>query len=194
MQLELTSKQQAVYDFIQSYIEENHRPPSLREIGTHLDLSVGTIQDQVEAIRRKGFLSKEPTLARSLKLAMNAFQIPILGHVHAGPLHEAIENVEGHLPSGTDLAPSKHFALKIKGDSMIDAGILEGDMVIVRAQTTAENGDVVVARVEDEATVKTLRRREGRTYLEPANPAYQRIEGPFDLVGVVVEVRRQYRR
>jgi len=189
----LTPKQEAVYRFIETYIEENHRPPSLREIGGHLGLSVGTVQDQVEAIRRKGFLTKDPTLARGLHLPMAAMQIPILGRVHAGSLHAAIENVEGHLPVGADLAPSKHFALKIKGDSMIEAGILEGDMVIVRAQSTAENGDVVVARVEDEATVKTLRRREGRTFLEPANPAYKRIEGPFDLVGVVVEVRRHYR-
>src|SRR3954469_134157 len=150
MEQTLTTKQQAIYKFIQSYLEENHRPPSLREIGTHLDLSVGTVQDQVEAIRRKGFLTKEPALARGLRLAMNAFQIPILGRVHAGPLHAAIENVEGHLPVGSDLSPSKHFALKIKGDSMIEAGILEGDMVIVRAQSTAESGDVVVARVEDE--------------------------------------------
>src|SRR4051794_451261 len=118
MESTLTHKQNAVYRFIQSYIEENHRPPSLREIGAYLGLSVGTVQDQVEAIRRKGFLEKDETKARGLRLPMAAFQVPILGRVHAGPLHAAIENVEGHLPVGTDLSPSKHFALKIKGDSM----------------------------------------------------------------------------
>ncbi|MCG3205960.1 MAG: LexA repressor [Elusimicrobia bacterium] len=194
MELNLTHKQTAIYRFIQEYIEENHRPPSLREIGDHLDLSVGTVQDQVEAIRRKGFLTKDPTKARGLRLPITAQQVPILGRVHAGPLHAAIENVEGYLPVGAQFSPSKHFALKVRGDSMIEAGILEGDMVIVRVQATAENGDIVVARVEDEATVKRLRRRGERTILEPANPAYTPLEGPFSLLGVVVEVRRQYKK
>ncbi len=190
----LTPKQKAVYRFIQEYIEENHRPPSLREIGTHLDLSVGTVQDQVEAIRRKGFLQKDHTKARGLRLPMSAQQIPVLGRVHAGPLHAAIENVEGYLPVGSQFSPSQHFALKVRGDSMIEAGILEGDMVIVRVQATADDGDVVVARVDDEATVKRLRRQGAKTILEPANPAYKPIEVPFALVGVVVEVRRQYKK
>ncbi len=190
----LTHKQKAVYRFIQEYIEENHRPPSLREIGTHLDLSVGTVQDQVEAIRRKGFLEKDQTKARGLRLPMSAHQVPVLGRVHAGPLHAAIENVEGYLPVGSGFSPSKHFALKVRGDSMIEAGILEGDMVIVRVQATADDGDVVVARIDDEATVKKLRRRGTKTILEPANAAYSTIEGPFALLGVVVEVRRQFKK
>lgn len=183
-----------IYRFIQEYIEENHRPPSLREIGGHLDLSVGTVQDQVEAIRRKGFLTKDATKARGLRLPMTAQQVPILGRVHAGALHAAIENVEGYLPVGANFSPSKHFALKVRGDSMIEAGILEGDMVIVRVQSTADHGDIVVARVEDDATIKTLRRHGERTVLEPANPAYSPIEGPFALLGVVVEVRRHYKK
>src|SRR5437762_8678594 len=108
----LTPKQNAIYRFIQSFIETNFTPPSLREIGTHLGLSVGTVQDQVEAIRRKGFLSKEETKARGLRLPMGAQQVPILGRVHAGALHAAIEDVEGHLPVGSTLSPSHHFALK----------------------------------------------------------------------------------
>ena len=193
MEETLTFKQNAIYRFIQSYVEENQRPPSLREIGSHLDVSVGTVQDQVEAIRRKGFLERDDAKARGLRLPISAHQVPVLGRVHAGPLHAAIENVEGHLPVGKELTPSKHFALKIRGDSMIEAGILEGDYVIVRAQSTAENGEIVVARVEEEATVKRLRRRGDRVVLEPANPAYSPIEGPFELIGVVVEVRRKYR-
>lgn len=193
MEQTLTHKQQTIYSFIQEYMEENHVPPSLREIGSHLDLSVGTVQDQVEAIRRKGFLSRENSKARGLRLPMSANQIPILGRVHAGALHAAIENVEGHLPVGGDMPSSRHFALKVRGDSMIDAGILDGDLVIVRSQPTAESGQIVVARVDDEATVKYLRRRDGRTFLEPANPRYQPIQLPFALLGVVVEVRRHFR-
>lgn len=193
-QTPLTPKQQTIFDYIRTYIDDFHVPPSLRDIGAHLGLSVGTVQDQVEAIRRKGFLEKEKTLARSLRVAMGIGQVPILGRVHAGALHAAIENVEGYVSVGPKMAASQHFALRVKGDSMIGAGILEGDTVIVRVQATANHGDIVVARVEDEATVKYLRRRGDRTILEPANPEYSPIREPFALLGVVVEVRRHYKK
>ncbi|MCB4757534.1 MAG: transcriptional repressor LexA [Elusimicrobia bacterium] len=194
MNQELTPKQGRIYKVIQDFIESNHRPPSLREIGRHLKLSVGTIQDQVEAIRRKGFLQKEGMIARGLRLAAGLQQVPILGRVHAGPLHMAIENVEGYLPVGSGLSPAKHFALRVRGDSMVEAGILEGDLAIVRMQAVAEEGDIVVARVDDEATVKRFRRRDGQPILEPANPQYAPIAPPFEVLGVVVEVRRRYGR
>ncbi|OVE77792.1 repressor LexA [bacterium F11] len=191
---ELTPKQKLIYDFIQEYVEVYQVPPSLREIGAHLDLSVGTVQDQVEAIRRKGFLQKDQTKARGLRLPIAAQQVPILGRVHAGPLHAALEDVEGHVAVGSKRTPSQHFALRVRGDSMVDAGILEGDLVIVRIQSVAEEGDIVVARVEDEATVKRFRRDGNRTLLEPANAAYEPISGvPFSIVGVVVELRRHYK-
>ncbi len=195
MAQELTPKQESIYRFIQSYVEENHMPPALREIGAHFDLSVGTVQDQVEAIRRKGYLHKEDTKARGLRMPFKPQQIPILGRVHAGPLHLAVENVEGYLPAGGALSPARHFALRVRGDSMIDAGILDGDHVIVQIQETAENGDIVVARVDDEATVKFLRKRGEDVSLEPANSAYQPIRGiPFSIAGIVVEVRRQIKK
>lgn len=191
----LTPKQRAIYRFVQRHIEQSHGAPSLREIGAHFGLSVGTVQDQVEAIRKKGLLRKENTKARSLRLPITAAQVPVLGRVHAGPLHAAFENVEGYLPVGATLAPSQHFALRVRGDSMLNAGILDGDLVIVRVQSAAEDGDIVVARVEEEATVKFLRRKVDRTFLEPANPDYPPIvDVPFAVVGVVVEVRRRYKR
>ena len=187
----LTPKQELIYDFIRSCVEENGVPPSLREIGAHLDLSVGTVQDQVEAIRRKGFLDKEKTKARGLRLPVRQQHVPLLGRVHAGALHLAVENVEGQVPVGPSFSKAPHFALRVRGDSMINAGILEGDVIIVRQQETADEGDIVVARVDDEATVKYFRRRRGQVVLEPANPAYEPIkEVPFSIVGVVVEVRR----
>jgi len=193
MNNELTPKQQLIYDFIHFSVEESQRCPSLREIGKHFGLSVGTVQDQVEAIRRKGFLEKENMISRGLRLATGLGEIPILGQVHAGPLHLALENVEGHLPASRGMSPSMHFALKVKGDSMIDAGILEGDRIIVRMQPTANEGDIVVARVDDETTVKRFKTRQGRPTLEPANPRYRPIEGvPFEIIGVVVELRRHY--
>lgn len=192
--MNLTPKQQLILEFIQTTIETDHRPPSLREIGREFDLSVGTVQDQVEALRRKGFLTKDETKARGLRLPMGIQQIPIVGRVHAGALHAAIEDVEGYIPVGNTLAPSQHFALRVRGDSMIDAGILEGDTVIVRLQAVADPGDIVVARVDDEATVKYLRRNGLELFLEPANPRYNIIKGPFSILGVVVEVRRQYKK
>jgi repressor LexA len=189
----LTAKQNTVYRFIQKFIENNHVPPALRDIGGHFGMSVGTAQDHVEAIRRKGYLSKEQTKARGLKLAMGGMQIPILGRVHAGNPHSAHENVEGHLPVGAGMSTTDHFALKVRGDSMIEAGILEGDTVVVHVQSDATDGDIVVARLEDEATVKRLRRKTHKTFLEPANPRYPNIESEFELVGVVVEVRRNYK-
>lgn len=194
MNNELTPKQSRILEFIQSSVEENHRSPSLREIGHHFGLSVGTVQDQVEAIRRKGFLEKEGWLARGIKLAAGLSQIPVLGQVQAGPLNLAIENVEGHLPVSKGMSPTIHFALRIKGDSMIEAGIIEGDRVIVRMQSVAHDGDIVVARVDDETTVKTLRTRNGKKILMPANPRYEPITDiPFEIIGVVVELRRHYR-
>lgn len=191
----LTAKQQLILDFIRQYIDEVQVPPSLREIGAHLDLSVGTVQDQVEAIRQKGYLEKEKTKARGLRVPLRLQQVPILGQVHAGPLHASYENIEGYLSLERMFSPSKHFALRIKGDSMSGAGILEGDTVIVRIQPTADEGDIVVARVGDETTVKLFRRRGDEVYLEPANPKYPLIENvPFVIAGVVVEVRRQIKK
>ncbi|MFN0117794.1 MAG: transcriptional repressor LexA [Elusimicrobiota bacterium] len=191
----LTPKQQAIFEFIQSYIDENQIPPSLRDIGKHFDVSVGTVQDQVEAIQRKGYLDKTQTKARSLKLPTLSGFLPILGRVHAGPLHAAIENVEGHVPVGKNLNISHHFALKIKGDSMVDAGIQEGDIVLVRSQRYANAGDIVVAMIEDEATVKRYKVSKEGPYLQPENPKYEPIKDtPFDVVGIVIELRRSFNR
>jgi repressor LexA len=190
---QLTHKQQSVLDFIRSFMNENRTAPTFREIGRHLGVSVGAIQYQIEALKKKGFLEKDSMLARAIRVA-GGMEIPVLGRVHAGALHMALENVEGHIPAG-HLSPSRHFALRVRGDSMINAGILDGDHVIVRMQQTADNGDIVVARVEDESTVKFLRKKGQEVTLEPANPAYQPIQGvPFDIAGVVVEVRRQIKK
>ncbi len=192
---ELTPRQTLVYDFIHSYIEEHQASPSFREIAAHFDLSIGAIQDHVEGIRRKGYLQKREAKARGISVPIKRHQVPVLGQVHAGPLHMAFENVEGHLPVGKTLAPTEHFALKIKGDSMSEAGILEGDWVIVRIQATAEEGDIVVARLEDETTVKYFKRKGEKAFLQPANSNYKPITGvPFSIVGVVVELRRKYGR
>lgn len=188
----LTPKQSAILDFIQGYVAENGVPPSLREIGRHFDLSVGTVQDQVEALRRKGVLNRQPVQARGIRLPSSAGQIPILGRVFAGTLHAAMEDVEGHLTFDRARNTAEFFGLRVRGDSMEGAGILDGDHVIVRRQPEARDGEIVVARMEDDTTVKRLRIRAGRPLLCPENEAYRPIEGPFEIIGVVVELRRRY--
>jgi repressor LexA len=189
----LTPKQSAILDFIRGYIADNGLPPSLREIGRHFKLSVGTVQDQVEALRRKGVLNRQPVQARGIRLPSSAGQIPILGRVFAGTLHAAMEDVEGHLPFEKKRDTADYFGLRVRGDSMMGAAILDGDHVIVRRQPEAREGDIVVARLEDETTVKRLRFVKGRPVLFPENDAYRPIEGPFDIIGVVTELRRRFK-
>lgn len=191
LSMELTPKQDSIYRFIKDYLQDRGAAPSFRDIGQHLGVSVGTIQDQIKAIIKKGFLQKEDWQSRGLRLPTAAFELPILGRVHAGPLHAAIQEVEGTVHAGPKLSVSQHFALRVKGDSMIEAGILAGDLVIVRAQQTAEDGDIVVARIDDETTVKKFKKKGGQPILLPANPRYSPIQGPFEIVGKVIEVRRQ---
>jgi repressor LexA len=190
----LTAKQKKIFDFIESYLHENNFSPSLREIGKALKVSVGTIQDQVEAIVKKGFIKRDEIKARGFRMPIKPFQIPLLGRVHAGPLHAAIEDVEGYIPVAEKTSTQHHFALNIKGDSMIDAGIFDGDVVVVRSQSVARDGNIVVARIDDEATVKKFREKNGTAYLEAANPKYAPIrDDRMEVLGVVVEVRRQYK-
>ena len=189
---ELTPKQSAILDFIHGYVSENGSAPSLREIGRHFDLSVGTVQDQVEALRRKGALDRQPVQARGIRLPSSAGQIPILGRVFAGTMHAAMEDVEGHLAVEKVRNVSELFGLRVRGDSMEGAGIFDGDHVIVRRQAEARHGDIVVARIEDETTVKRLRLNGATPLLCPENSKYRPIEGPFDIIGVVVELRRRF--
>ena len=189
---ELTPKQSAILDFIHGYVSENGSAPSLREIGRHFDLSVGTVQDQVEALRRKGALDRQPVQARGIRLPSSAGQIPILGRVFAGTMHAVMEDVEGHLAIEKVRNVSELFGLRVRGDSMEGAGIFDGDHVIVRRQVEARHGDIVVARIEDETTVKRLRLNGAKPLLCPENSKYRPIEGPFDIIGVVVELRRRF--
>ncbi|MBV9080529.1 MAG: repressor LexA [Elusimicrobia bacterium] len=189
----LTHKQEAILRFIESFAQENHVPPTLRDIGRHFDVSVGTAQDQVEALRRKGYLDREPSRARGLRLPAAAHTVPIVGRVFAGTMHAALEDVEGHLPVDHRVKAAEHFALRVRGDSMTGAGINDGDLVIVRRQPEAREGEIVVARADDDATVKRLGFRHGVPILFPENPKYSPIEGPFEILGVVTELRRHFK-
>ena len=174
------------------------RPPTVREVMEAFGFrSPQTAREHLDALLEAGLLKKEPGVARGFRLPGRGeaptVMVPLLGRVPAGPLDLAVEDLEGHLPVQTRSAPSELFSLRVRGDSMKDAGILDGDLVVVRRQPRADSGEIVVAMVGDEATVKRLRVKRGRIELHPENDAFAPIvPDPADvkILGRVVEVRR----
>jgi repressor LexA len=210
--------QQRILQFIRDFINKQQLPPTLREIQDHCGFSaIGTVQYHLRNLAEAGLIEVKPRLSRGISLTQRAIGIPIVGRVPAGPSQLAFEQVEGYLsplgeepraqgksdggktpPSdrgGSGGDPRGLFALRIKGDSMVGAGILDGDLVIVQPQSSAKNGDIVVARIgQDEATVKRLVRKPGIIHLAPENPKYRPIpvdEGT-ELIGKVIRVVRHY--
>ena len=196
----LTDKQQAILDFINEYVEENGFPPSVREIGRKFGIYPATVQDHISALERKGCLQKKRFQSRTLSVAASSRRppgIPIVGKVAAGQPVLAQENIEDmiHLPK--DWAPAGAFLLKIQGNSMEGAHILEGDYVLVHPQQSASNGEIVVALIGDEATVKRFYKTERGITLRAENPKFDPIEvertetpSSFRIVGRVMGVLR----
>lgn len=194
----LSDKQLAVLECIRDALAQSGRPPTYREIARELGYdAVGTVQDHVNALIKKGFLEKPEGFSRGFRLAFQrgSREIPLLGRVPAGRPIEAIVEAQGSVPVPSNLR-GELFALRVTGESMIEAGIMDGDTVIVRKQSHAEDGEIVVAMIEGEATVKFLEKKSGRIRLLPANPRFQPIEVPAstgDLIqGKVVSVQRFY--
>ena len=192
--LDLTMKQKRVWEFIRERVRENI-PPTIREIGKHMGFkSTGTVRDYLKALENKGYLKRESGLSRSIELLRDTLsKIPILGTIPAGGPDLAYENIEGYVELDDLLAgQSNLFALKIKGDSMVDAGILDGDIAIIKKQSSAYKGDVVAALIGDEATLKRLRYSGSTAYLEPANKNYPPIFENFAIIGKLVTIVRKY--
>lgn len=210
MKFELTNRQQEILDFIQEYVNSVGYPPSYREIAKKFSLaSTFGVKRHLDALVKKGFLSNESKTSRTLSLIGEVYNkskqasdsiigIPIVGHVAAGQPILAEENIEGNLLLDVSMVKSKTdcFGLKVRGDSMINAGIFEGDLVIVSPQQNAVNGDIVVALLHDEATMKRFIINENIIYLMPENERYQPIEvnqrEDFSIVGKVIGVFRTY--
>ena len=202
----ITPKQQKIYDFIQSFTAEHGYPPSVREIGAAMGLkSPSTVHFHLKGLEEAGMIVKAEGKTRAITLPAapnravaeesnaRADRIPVVGSVAAGSPILAEECIEDYLTFDTQGLSGEHFALKVRGESMLDAGILAGDFVIVHQQQTVRNGDIVVALFEDEATVKTFRRRDGHVWLLPENPEYQPIDGQgAQILGKVVAVVRRY--
>jgi repressor LexA len=195
----LTEKQQAILDFINSYVDANGFPPSVREIGRHFGIYPATVQDHISALERKGHLQKKRFQSRTLSVPAASRKrsgIPILGRVAAGQPLLAQENVEDTIQLPKEWAPEGAFLLKVQGNSMEGAHILDGDYVLVHPQKTAANGEIVVALIGDEATVKRFYRTERGVSLKAENPRFQPIEierseaASFSIVGKVMGVLR----
>ena len=202
---QLTPKQRQIYEFIQAFSAEHGYPPSVREIGAAVGLkSPSTVHFHLKGLEEAGILVKAEGKTRAITLAGAARpvaeeehgerdRVPVLGNVAAGSPILAEECVEDYLAFDTEGLEGEHFALRVRGESMLYAGILPDDLVVVHRQQQARSGDIVVALIGDEATVKTLRLRDGQVWLMPENPAYEPIDGTFaQILGRVVAVVRRY--
>ncbi|MDQ7819100.1 MAG: transcriptional repressor LexA [Armatimonadota bacterium] len=200
----LTDRQRQVLDYIASSIRTRGIVPSVREIGQALGLrSPSTVHQHLLALERKGYIRRHGDRMRVLEVldrrllpsGEEVAHLPLVGRVSAGLPVLAQENVEEMIPVPRRMVgwqDDNCFLLTVRGDSMSGAGILDGDMVVVRSQPTAAVGDVIVALIGEEATVKRLAADGGRPYLKPENPAYPPIRGEFEIIGKVVGLLRRY--
>ena len=188
-----SDKAQLILAYVNQFILENGYAPSVREIGTAVGLrSTASVSYHLRALQQKGLLQNPGAkgLKRAIVTSIRPGQIPVVGVVTAGMPILAVENQEGTMAWDGDPGC---FALRVRGDSMIGAGILSGDKVVVRPQQNADDGQIVVARIGDEATVKRLRRRNGQVWLMPENENYEPIDGTeAEIIGLVKAVYREY--
>jgi repressor LexA len=203
-QRELTRRQQEILDFVRAEVHRRGYPPSVREIGEAVGLSSSsTVHSHLAALETKGFLRRDPAKPRALEVLDfrdtevqvdfgQVSAVPVVGHVAAGMPILAAENIEQTLPLPVEFAGEHTFILRVRGESMIEAGMLDGDYVVVRQQTTASDGDIVVAMLEDDATVKTFYREADRIRLQPENASMQPIYSrDVQVLGKVVALFRR---
>ncbi len=197
--VKITPKQEKVLDFIQQKINKDNLPPTIREIASALGFSsTGTVRDYFETLEKKGYLKRSNNKARSIELLQNNPQkIRLISTIPAGKPNEAVQDNDNYLDLeqmfSKKTAKGEVFALKVKGDSMADAGIMDGDIAIIRKQLTADNGDIIAALLEyNEVTLKRLRNQSGKFFLEPANKKYTPIYKDFSILGKLIAILRNY--
>ena len=198
----ITAKQKEILDFIKNEILNKGYPPSVRDICEAVRLkSTSSVHAHLETLEKNGYIRRDPTKPRAIEIIDDNFNltrrevinVPLVGTVAAGQPLLAVENVDSYFPIPAEYLPNKQtFMLKVKGDSMIKAGILNGDDVIVVEQNTARDGDIVVALIEDSATVKTFYREDGYIRLQPENDTMDPIivEDNLTILGKVIGVMR----
>ena len=207
----LTAMQQKIYDYIANTVRNQGYPPSVREIGEAVGLkSPSTVHFHIKHLEELGYISKSGRKGRALTLTeraapaaaapapaqeaeMPSGRVPVLGDVAAGSPILAQECIDDYISFDTQGRDGEFFALRVRGESMLNAGILPGDLVVVHRQPTAQNGEIVVALLEDEATVKRLSRRGCEVWLLPENENYSPIDGRYaSILGKVAAVLRTY--
>lgn len=205
----LGPRQKKILDFILGTVEARGYPPSVREIADAVGLaSPSTVHAHLEALQRKGYIRKDATKPRAIEISYapgvgpssnrdGVRHVPLVGRIAAGSPTQALQEIEDVMPLPASIVGKggngEFFMLRVKGESMIDAGIYDGDYVVIRKQEDATSGEIVAALLEDEATVKTLVRKDGRTILRPENPAFEPIEFTGDgsrIMGKVVALLR----
>lgn len=197
MSLRLTEIQQKIYKYLVERLQ-NGVPPSVREIGSAVGLkSTSSVQANLDALEAAGYISRDPMLKRSIRIPGifdNVNHVPLVGTVTAGVPITAVEQIESYMPVSNDISQGRDmFALRIRGDSMYEAGIFDGDIVFVEQVPTADNGDIVIALIEDEATCKRFFREKGHFRLQPENDNYEPIIlKELTILGRVVASMRYY--
>ena len=199
----ITPKQQEILDYIKNEILNRGFPPAVREICEAVNLkSTSSVHSHLEALEKNGYIRRDATKPRAIEIIDDNFNlvrrevvnVPIIGTVAAGQPLLAVENIEGYFPIPAEFMPnSQSFLLKVKGESMINAGILDGDLVIVEKTPFARNGEIVIALIDDEATCKTFYKENGHYRLQPENDTYEPIiVDECEILGKVVAVMRYY--
>jgi repressor LexA len=205
MKEELTIRQKEVFDFLRDFLQEEGFPPTLREIASHFGLrGPRAPQKTLFILEKKGYIRKIPGGSRAIEILnypqfslTHILPVPIIGRVRAGEPILALENIEGYINLDQSLVSSRDvFLLRVQGDSMIDAHIQDGDFALVKPQPNAENGEIIVALIEDEATIKRVFMKRDFIRLEPANPNMEPIivkkgEKQVTIVGKVVGIFRK---
>lgn len=199
----ITKKQSEILEYIKNEILNRGFPPAVREICDAVNLrSTSSVHSHLESLEKNGYIRRDPTKPRAIEILDDNFNlvrrevinVPIVGKVAAGEPILAVENIDGYFPIPAEYMPKAKstFMLEVKGESMINAGIFHGDKVLVQQQTTAENGEMIVALVEDSATVKTYYKENGHYRLQPENDTMAPIivEGELQILGKVIGVFR----
>jgi len=203
MSKDLTDKQQLIFQFIKEKIIDSGFPPTVREIGDSFGITVKGAYDHLKAIEKKGYIRTEQNKSRAIvvlneshtaDIASSGISIPLLGRIAAGSPILAEENIEDYLTFPESMFTNgEYFALNVKGDSMIEGGILDGDIAIIKKQNTANNGEIIAALLEDEATLKIFSKAGSAIKLVPMNSAYKPIEcRDLSILGKLAAVFRRY--
>jgi repressor LexA len=202
MSRELTDKQQKIYEFIRSRIQDGGIPPTVREIGDYFGITVKGAYDHLKAIEKKGYIRCEQNKSRAIELLIDkegrvprTVAVPLVGDIAAGSPILAEENITDYLDFPKDLLGrgSEYFALKVRGDSMTGAGINNGDIAIIAKSPTARDGEIIAALVEGEATLKRLKKKDGSVQLVPENPSYSPIVARnVEVLGTLAAIYRNY--